>query len=153
MTRLLHRHRADEALIPCATSHRAPSWPGRTDADAEISFADITRLPEPEWAGRSQQAGFRPGRYTVSALVPAGQLAAVPLPTERVLDDIETVVADVLAAVPAALADGTRLTADLIGLALAEVAALLDEPHVENSHDARGAVFADLMFDEAVDPR
>lgn len=39
-------------------AHRAPSWPGRPDADAPISFADIKRLPDPDWIGRSQQGAF-----------------------------------------------------------------------------------------------
>lgn len=80
MVQLRHRHRRDEALIPCATSHRVPSWPGRDGGDDSISFADIRRMPEPEWAGRSQQASYERGRYEVDALVPAGQLAVVPLP-------------------------------------------------------------------------
>lgn len=61
-------------------------------ADTPISFDDIRRLPEAEWATASPQAAFWPGRYTVAALVPAGQLVVVPLP-----DPAETVIADVRA--------------------------------------------------------
>ena len=38
--------------------HRAPSWPGNSAADAPISFADIRRLPDPDWIGRSQNIAF-----------------------------------------------------------------------------------------------
>lgn len=40
------------------TSHRAPSWPRRTDADETISFADIKAMSDPDWIGRSQNGGF-----------------------------------------------------------------------------------------------
>lgn len=52
--RVLHRQRPVEA----PSKHRTPSWPGRPSADDSISFADIKRLPDPDWIGRSQQAGF-----------------------------------------------------------------------------------------------
>jgi hypothetical protein len=39
--------------------HRpARSWHRGPDPDAPISFADIAELPDPDWIGRSQQAGF-----------------------------------------------------------------------------------------------
>lgn len=53
------------------------------DRDRPIGFADIAALPEPEWATQAPAQQFWPGRYTVAALVPAGQLATVPLDKHR----------------------------------------------------------------------
>lgn len=54
MSILKHRPPAVEAQ----PKHRAPSWPGNSAADAPISFADIRRLPDPDWIGRSQNIAF-----------------------------------------------------------------------------------------------
>lgn len=63
------------------------------DRGRPIGFADIAALPEPEWAAVPPPEPFRPGRYEVDALVPAGQLAAVAL------DDGLTARLDAMAAV------------------------------------------------------
>lgn len=46
------RHPVDEPR------HRATSWHRGPDPDAEISFADIAAMPDPDWIGRNPQAGF-----------------------------------------------------------------------------------------------
>lgn len=63
------------------------------DRNRVIGFADIAALDEPEWAATPAALQFWPGRYTVEALVPAGQLAAVAL------DDGLTARLDAMAAV------------------------------------------------------
>jgi len=201
VTRLLHRHRADEALIPVATAHVVPAahLGRRRDRDRRIGFADVAALPEPEWAS----SGHNAGRYTVAGLVPAGQLAAVPLrdpsadsqPIEALTDRAKEVMrcrdiafVDDLAedrklsdarftlhvaaawvdeAAGFALAEDVQAIADAVAarpelrhntallMALAPIVAMLKEPlpvavaQPENSHDARAAVFADLLFDES----
>lgn len=83
MTRLLHRPKRDEDVLldACATSRPTSPAPTaaaahlsrRRDRDRPIGFADVATYPDPEWADAA------PGRYEVAGLVPAGQLAAVPL--------------------------------------------------------------------------
>ncbi|NUP50414.1 MAG: hypothetical protein HOW97_24350 [Catenulispora sp.] len=92
LTRLKHRDEAPPVVRPRAATHLS-GW-----RDDSISFADIRALPEPEWADTNpaSRARFWPGRFTVGALVPAGQLAAVPLPdpTETVIADIRAILAE-----------------------------------------------------------
>lgn len=65
-------------LAACTTSRPAPAThlSRRRDRDRPVGFADVAMLPDPEWAASA------PGRFTVAGLVPAGQLAVVPLPAE-----------------------------------------------------------------------
>lgn len=92
--RLPFHRSGDEQAIPRPPVRRVQGQYAST-ADRPISFDDIRRLPEPEWADTVPQARFWPGRYKVGALVPAGQLAVVPL---TAADDIDAVIADVRAA-------------------------------------------------------
>lgn len=75
MTILRHRHRDDEALIPCASPRPTPAayLSRRRDRDRVVGFADVAEVPDPDWADAA------PGRYEVAGLVPPGQLVAVPL--------------------------------------------------------------------------
>ncbi len=87
-------------LAACATSRPAPAahLGRRRDRDRPVGFADVAALPDPAWADAA------PGRYSVAGLVPAGQLAAVPLPTgPRPLPPIATIafLADVSTAIHA----------------------------------------------------
>lgn len=82
MSRLsLHPFRQQQSLLAACTTLRpvtAPHLAG-TDKHRPLSFDDIRALPDPEWADTNPAIRFWPGRYAVGALVPAGQLAVVPL--------------------------------------------------------------------------
>lgn len=72
-------HRGQQPLLDACTSSRPPLATAvhlsrRADRDRRIGFADVATLPDPDWANAAQ-----PGRYEVAGLVPAGQLAVVPL--------------------------------------------------------------------------
>lgn len=77
MKRLQHFLRRPEAEAPSGGVPSAAHLSG--DRERAIGFADIAALPEPDWATAEPYHQFEPGRYTVEALVPAGQLAAVAL--------------------------------------------------------------------------
>lgn len=81
MTRLsLRPHREQQPLLAaCTTSRPAPAahLGRRRDRDRPIGFADVVAQPEPAWA----RSGHNISRYSVAGLVPAGQLALVPLAT------------------------------------------------------------------------
>jgi len=74
MTRLLHRHRADEALIPCATTAPVARprgvTPPRPHRPVGISRQVLNEL----------LAAEAPGRFTVAGLVPGGERAIAPVP-------------------------------------------------------------------------
>lgn len=63
------------------------------DRNRVIGFADIAALPEPEWATAEPYRQFEPGRYTVDALVPAGQMAAVALDGDSLTAQLDAVAA------------------------------------------------------------
>jgi hypothetical protein len=69
MTRVLHRHRTDEALIPCATAQRRPEPPARprpgisgevlSELRADSSLAIAATLAEAEHVRASRDAACR----------------------------------------------------------------------------------------------
>lgn len=63
------------------------------DRNRPIGFADIAALPEPEWATQAPALQFWPGRYTVDALVPGGQLATVDLAADSLTARLDAIAA------------------------------------------------------------
>lgn len=91
---ILRYRRIRETQGPAKDPHRpvaAPHLAG--DADRPIGFADIAALPEPDWATAEPYHQFEPGRYTVDALVPAGQLATVALDDGSLYERMDAVAA------------------------------------------------------------